>query len=187
MAQTRMLNRSIAAGLVAAALAIGTVGALPAAASGNNGSGFQVPITGTTSNGGTFEGTATISGFAVDGQNVVALGTISGVVNGAQSFVSTFSTSMAMPNTTATATPQVAQATTACQPLNLMVGPLNLNIIGVAVSIPHPIVLNITGMPGSNNLVGNLVCSVVNLLNSGGAAQQAADQLNQIVEAVSPR
>ena len=58
---------------------------------------LQVPVTGTTSNGGTFQGTATITDFAVDGKNVVATGTIVGIVNGTQSIVSTFSAPIALP------------------------------------------------------------------------------------------
>jgi hypothetical protein len=182
-AQTGIFKRSIAVGLIAA-LALGTVGTLPvaAAAKDKSGSGFQVPVTGTTSNGGTFQGTATITGFAADGQNVVAVGTISGVVNGAQSFVSTFSAPVTMPKTTGTAAPQAAQAAAACQILNLVLGPLNLNILGLVVSIPNPIVLNITAVPGAGNLLGNLLCSVANLLNGGGAVQQVADLLNQILD-----
>ena len=62
-----------------------------------------------------------------------------------------------------------------------MLGPLNLNILGLVVSIPNPIVLNITAVPGAGNLLGNLLCSVANLPNGGGALQQVADLLNQIL------
>jgi len=185
MVQTSKFKRTIAVGLISA-LALGTAGTLPvaAAAKDKNGMSFQVPVTGTTSNGGTFQGTATINGFAVDGKNVVAVGTVSGVVNGAQSFVSTFSAPVTLPNAAATAAvaPQAAQAAAACQILNLTLGPLNLNILGVVVSIPNPIVLNITAVPGAGNLLGNLLCSVANLLNGGGALQQVADLLNQILD-----
>jgi len=181
MVQTSRFKRTIAVGLVAA-LALGTAGILPvtAEAKDKNGMSFQVPVTGTTSNGGTFEGTATISGFAVEGKNVVAVGTVSGVVNGAQSFVSTFSAPVSMPSPAATAA-AAPQAAAACQILNLTLGPLNLNILGLVISIPNPIVLNITAVPGAGNLLGNLLCSVANLLNGGGALQQVADLLNQIL------
>jgi hypothetical protein len=179
MVQTSRLKKTIAVGLVAA-LGLGTAGTLPlTAAEKDKSGGIQVPVTGTTSNGGTFQGTATINGFAVDGQNVVAVGTLTGVVNGAQSFVSTFSAPVTLPKATAAAAPQAAAA---CQILNLTLGPLNLNILGLVISIPNPIVLNITAVPGAGNLLGNLLCSVANLLNGGGALQQVADLLNQILD-----
>ena len=77
---------------------------------------LQVPVTGTTSNGGTFQGTATITEFAVDGQNVVATGTISGIINGTQSIISTSSAPVTQPTATA-ATPAaaaIARSSTSC-------------------------------------------------------------------------
>jgi hypothetical protein len=66
----------------------------------------------------------------------------------------------------------------ACQILNLVLGPLNLNVLGLVVTIPNPIVLNIRAVPGA----GNLLCAVTNLLNGAGPVQQIADLLNQISE-----
>jgi len=189
MESTPILRRATALGLVTA-LAFGSLGTLPLAAKDKStNAALQVPVTGTTSNGGTFQGTATITDFAVDGQNVVATGTITGVINGTQSIVSTFSA----PITQAPATAGVAAsaaaptqaAAAACPILNLVLGPVNLNILGLVVSIPNPIVLNITAVPGAGNLLGNLLCSVANLLNGGGALQQIADLLNQILGILS--
>jgi hypothetical protein len=182
MEQRTTLRRATALGLVAA-LTFGTVGVLPvtAAAKDKTAAILQVPVNGTTSNGGTFQGTATITGFAVDGANVVAMGTISGIVNGTQSIVSTFSAPVTRSTAAAAAAP-VQSAAAACQILNLVLGPLNLNILGLVISIPNPIVLNITAVPGAGNLLGNLLCSVANLLNGGGALQQIADLLNQILD-----
>lgn len=36
-------------------------------------------------------------------------------------------------------------------------------------------------MPGAGNLLGNLLCAVVNLLNGAGALAQIANLLNQIL------
>ena len=178
MQQASTLKRSIAVGL-AGILALGTLASVPVAAKSDTANPMlQVPVVGTTSSGGTFQGTAVITGFAVDGKNVVAVGTISGVVNGSQSFVSTFSAPVALPSSSAAAPAVQAQA---CQILNLVLGPLNLNVLGLVISIPNPIVLNITAVPGAGNLLGNLLCSVANLLNGGGALQQIADLLNQIL------
>jgi len=97
MVRTQKLRRTMAAGLIAA-LMFGTVGTLPAAAKDKSSSALQVPVSGTTSTGGTFQGTATITGFAVDGQNVVAIGTIAGIVNGNQSIFTTFTVPVAQPS-----------------------------------------------------------------------------------------
>lgn len=189
MVKRQKLRRTMAVGLIAA-LTFGAVATVPAAAKDKSSSALQVPISGTTSTGGTFQGTATITGFAVDGQNVVAFGTIAGIANGTESILTTFSA----PVTQASATAQAAvaqaaiaqaaaapQAAAACQILNLVLGPLNLNILGLVVTIPNPIVLNITAVPGAGNLLGNLLCSVTNLLNGTGPVQQIADLLNQIL------
>ena len=114
----------------------------------------------------------------MDGQNVVAVGTVAGLVNGTQSVVSTFSTPVTQPSAKALA---ALPAAASCQILNLVLGPLNLNVLGLVISIPNPIVLNITAVPGAGNLLGNLLCAVTNLLNGGGALQQIADLLNQIL------
>jgi hypothetical protein len=175
MQKASILRRAIAVGLVSA-LSFGTFAAISVVAKDKTTS-FEVPLVGTTSTGGTFQGTAVITGFAVDGQNVVATGTISGIGNGTQSVASTFTAPVALPSTTAAA--PAAQA--ACQILNLVLGPINLNVLGLVISIPNPVVLNITAVPGAGNLLGNLLCSVANLLNGGGALQQVADLLNQIL------
>ena len=179
MQQVSFLKRAMAIGLVGI-LSLGTIATVPVIAKDNAPPSLQIPVVGTTSSGGTFQGTAVITGFAVDGKNVVAVGTISGVVNGTQSVVSTFTAPVALPAAGATA-PAVAQAAAACQILNLVLGPINLNVLGLVISIPNPVVLNITAVPGAGNLLGNLLCQVVNLLNGGGALQQVADLLNQIL------
>jgi len=177
--RTPSLKRATAVALIAA-LSFGTIGTLPVSAKDQSSNAIlQVPVNGTTSNGGTFQGTATITGFAVDGQNLVAVGTITGIINGTQSVVSTFSAPVTQPTATAAAAQPAAAAS--CQILNLVLGPLNLNILGLVVSIPNPIVLNITAVPGAGNLLGNLLCAVSNLLNGTGPLQQIADLLNQIL------
>jgi len=77
-----------------------------------------------------------------------------------------------------------------CQILTLTLGPLTLNLLGLVVVIPSPIVINIFAIPGAGNLLGNLLCAVVNLLNGNplatllgnlAALQQLVSLLNQIV------
>lgn len=69
---------------------------------------------------------------------------------------------------------------TSCPILNLTLGPLNLNLLGLVVNIPNPIVLNITAVPGAGNLLGNLLCAVTNLLNNTGSGSGLTALLNNI-------
>jgi hypothetical protein len=72
-------------------------------------------------------------------------------------------------------------AAAACPILHLTLGPLNLNLLGLVLSIPNPIVLNITAVPGPGNLLGNLLCDVANLLNGNTALQNLVNALNQLL------
>jgi len=67
---------------------------------------------------------------------------------------------------TAPLTIGATQPTTAgaCPVLDLQLGPINLNLLGLKVHTSQ-ICLDITGQSGPGNLLGNLVCDVGNLLN----------------------
>jgi hypothetical protein len=179
MQKASTLKRTIVYSM-AAILTLGTIATVPVAAQGKNAvTALQIPVAGTSSSG-PFAGTATITGFMVSGKNVVATGTISGLVNGTQSVVASFAAPVTLPSSTGAA-PVQAQASSSCEILNLVIGPIDLNLLGLTVSIPNPIVVNITAVPGAGNLLGNLLCDVANLLNGGGALQQIANELNQIL------
>lgn len=60
-----------------------------------------------------------------------------------------------------------AQAAAACNVLHLVLGPLNLNLLGLAVHL-NKVVLDITANSGSGNLLGNLLCAVAHLLDNSG-------------------
>jgi hypothetical protein len=66
-----------------------------------------------------------------------------------------------------TLTPRANPAADAtCPILNLSLGPINLDLLGLNVDT-SPICLDITAVPGSGALLGNLLCGIANLLNSG--------------------
>jgi hypothetical protein len=71
-----------------------------------------------------------------------------------------------------TLTPGEVPAGATCPILNLSLGPINLDLLGLNVDT-SPICLDITAVPGSGALLGNLLCSIANLLN-GGLTQSAA-------------
>ncbi len=61
--------------------------------------------------------------------------------------------------------------TTACPILQLQLNPINLNLLGLQVTT-SAICLDITAMPGSGNVLGNLLCNVADLLNGGLSLSQ---------------
>lgn len=70
-----------------------------------------------------------------------------------------------------TLTPGETPAGASCPILNLSLGPINLDLLGLNVDT-SPICLDITAVPGSGALLGNLLCGIANLLN-GGLSQSA--------------
>ena len=67
-----------------------------------------------------------------------------------------------------------------CDILNLVLGPLDLNLLGLEVHLKQ-VVLDIIATSGAGNLVGNLLCAVAGLLDGGAALGQIAALLNQIL------
>ena len=57
-------------------------------------------------------------------------------------------------------------ASGACNVLNLVLAPLDLNILGLQVHL-NQVVLNIVAQSGSKQLLGNLLCFVAGLLDGG--------------------
>jgi hypothetical protein len=115
-----------------------------------------VPVTGSNSSG-SFVGTATINKFIVQNGQLLAVGTVAGTLtNATTGVVSTVLTNFTAPVT-------IAQA--ACQILNLSIGPIHLNLLGLVIDT-NTIVLNITAQPGAGNLLGNLLCAIANALNN---------------------
>jgi hypothetical protein len=136
-------------------------------------SGLTVPITGTTANGGAFNGTLNVTHFqAVNGQ-LQAVGTLSGTITDATGAVVGTVTNMPV-------TLPVAAASGTCQVLNLTLGPLDLNLLGLMVHL-NQVVLNITAQSGPGNLLGNLLCGVAHLLDSNGSANGLAGLLNNLL------
>jgi hypothetical protein len=76
-----------------------------------------------------------------------------------------------------------AAAVGTCEVLNLVLGPLHLDLLGLVVDLDQ-VVLDIVAQTGAGNLVGNLLCAVVSLLD--GVAifpllTQLLERLNDIL------
>ena len=71
-----------------------------------------------------------------------------------------------------------------CDVLNLVLGPLDLNVLGLTVSL-NRVLLDVVAVSGAGNLLGNLLCAVAGLLDGGGLLSnllgQITDLLNQIL------
>ena len=156
------------------ALMMGLVAVAPqsAIAAPAHHSPLVIPV---TAPGGAFTGTFTLTSFALQNGALVANGIISGTdANGVSHFavvsapVSTGSTNAAAP-----------AAAAACTILHLVLGPINLNVLGLQVTT-NQIVLDISAIPGAGNLLGNLLCDVANLLN-GSPTATLVGLLNQII------
>jgi hypothetical protein len=154
--------------LVAVLAALAPVGAL--AQQPNR--GITIPVTGTFTNTTTGEtvnnASLTISRFVAQGNQLFATGTL------------------LIPFASATVLRVVSipvdLATSAgtCQILNLVLGPLHLDLLGLVIDLKQ-VVLNITAEAGAGNLLGNLLCAIAGLLNPGGALNQLINALNQLL------
>ena len=75
----------------------------------------------------------------------------------------------------------------ACDILNLVLGPLDLNLLGLEIHL-NRVVLDIVAVPGPGNLLGNLLCAIAGLLDGGplaGLLGQLQTLLNQILAALN--
>jgi hypothetical protein len=139
----------------------------------------HIPVTGTAGNGKSFTGHFNVSQFVARGGKTFALGTLTGKLGNR----TVKQSNVAIPVSVGSATPalpgkdQVATPAATCQILNLILGPLHLNLLGLHVDL-NQVVLNVTGVTGTGQLLGNLLCGVANLLNPGLPAGQLAGLLN---------
>jgi|SRR3954447_14157805 len=85
--------------------------------------------------------------------------------------------------TAAAGTAVAAAVPAACNILNLVLGPLHLNLLGLVIDL-NQVILNITAQPGDGNLLGNLLCAVAGLLDGtplSGLLGQISTLLNSIL------
>ena len=133
--------------------------------------GVTVPVSGTTSKGGKFNGNFAISQFRVVGNRIVAVGTLTGTIqNGAGNVIGTVLKTVQM---------LVTITGASCDILHLELGPLDLELLGLEVHL-NRVVLDIDADP-TGGLLGALLCAVANLLDIGGPLADIVGLLNQIL------
>lgn len=162
----------------AAALSTGVLLAPPALAANPHAAGtMSAPISQTfTQDGATYTLTGQFvpSRFFNSGGQLMVTGQVVGqVTDAADNVVQTVDQTV---TTTATDPPSGS-----CQILDLTLGPLHLNLLGLVVDL-NQVHLNITAQQGNGNLLGNLLCAVANLGNNTGNTTNAiSNLLNQIL------
>ncbi|CAN7370187.1 ABC transporter substrate-binding protein [Terrabacter sp. LjRoot27] len=121
---------------------------------------------------GTFTGSFAPTSFTNQNGQLAVTGVVTGTL--------TTLTGAVIP-VTQTVTTTVATATTAgsCDILNLVLGPLHLDVLGLVVDL-NQVVLDITAQSGAGNLLGNLLCAVAGLLDGNGITG-LANLLNRLL------
>jgi hypothetical protein len=148
-------------------------------------------VKGKTSDGGTLGGTFTPLKFKrVSGVPMVR-GVLDGVITHADGSKSKFTAIRSLEvrkiNGKSLAGASVsAGRMSQCDILNLVLGPLDLNLLGLEVHL-NRVVLDIIAVPGPGNLLGNLLCAIAGLLDGGlgGLLNQLIALLNDILDALN--
>jgi hypothetical protein len=133
----------------------------------------SIPVSGTATNGKSFSGHFNVTRFIHHGKKTFAVGKLTGSINGQR-----VNRAVTLPVSVDTGTAGTRQAAS-CPVLHLVLGPLDLNLLGLHVHL-NQVVLDITAVPGAGNLLGNLVCDVANLLNQSPTAGQLTGLLNTL-------
>ena len=148
----------------------------------------NVPVAGTLVGGGTFTGTMTATKITIDeatrqltltgvlnGTAIKGTGEVVAVVN--QTFSTPISLNRPGLATSSSLIQPAAQAS--CGILDLVLGPLHLDLLGLVVDL-NQVILDITAVTGAGNLLGNLLCAVVGLLDLPGAIAAITHILDNI-------
>jgi len=135
---------------------------------------LSVPVTGTFTDAlggvGTFAGSLSLNRFTVQNGVLTAIGTLTGTLtDSVGNVVGTVTQSVALP----------VSASATCDILHLELGPLDLTLLGLVVHLDQ-IVLDITAQQGGG-LLGDLLCSLADLLNGNAALNSIARLLNNIL------
>jgi hypothetical protein len=153
-----------------------------------------VPVTGALSDGGTFVGTFTATHISIDSttRTLTMTGTLVGTATTAGGTVSQvtqqFTAPMTLSHTAGAAGVFHTASMATCDILYLDLGPLHLDLLGLTLDL-NEVVLDLNAVSGSGNLLGNLLCAVVGLLDGFGllgAITQLLDTINNILAGLSP-
>jgi hypothetical protein len=152
----------VAAGVAALTVAPSAAAAPPPRATAPS----TLPITGTAVGGGTFTGTLSNLQFVNLNGVLAVTGQLTGTLtNAAGTVLGTVDRQITLPI-------GGAQVGGTCQILDLTLGPLDLNLLGLMVHLDQ-VHLEITAQRGPGNLLGNLLCGLAGLLDGTGGGNLA--------------
>lgn len=152
----------------------------------HNPQGFaRSKIVGETAKGQRVTGSFTPLGFSKHNGNLRARGLVAGVIHKADGTTKTFSVLRtfkvkSMNGVAPKAAGSAAGALATCDILHLVLGPLDLDLLGLVVHLDK-VVLDIVAQSGAGQLLGNLLCAVAGLLDGGGTLSQLLTKLGQIL------
>lgn len=201
---SRRLSASLTTGILALVMALGLtsvgIGAASAAPStssdrtvvGKSDQGrMKSTVVGRTSEGDKVTGTFTPTRFVESGGTLWAQGFLQGKIHHDNGSVTKFSGIKKMPvkkvNGQSAADARTSTRAAACDILNLVLGPLDLNVLGLEVHLQR-VVLDVVAVAGAGQLLGNLLCAVAGLLDGtplAGLLGQLSTLLNQILAALN--
>ena len=195
-------------------LCAGLIGSAPAQAAAPEPSALSGKVTGTLQDGtGNVTGLINVTKFTKLDGKLMAVGKFVGTITDADKNVTAVSKKITMPvatepvagaekqtaadkkagvtnqlspETEEQLVPDAAQAAAplSCQILNLVLGPLDLDLLGLKVHL-DTVHLNITAQGGPGNLLGNLLCAVAGLLDGStglnGILNGITTLLNQLL------
>src|SRR5215208_3472538 len=130
-------------------------------------------MTGTLATGGSFVGQLTNLQFINQNGQLAVTGLLTGTLKNAVGAVIGNVTDLPI-----TLPVGGAAAGGTCKILDLTLGPLDLNLLGLMVHL-DTVHLEITAQQGPGNLLGNLLCAVAGLLDGGGGGG-LANLLNRL-------
>lgn len=140
-------------------------------------------VFGTFGRAGTVRGTFAPDRFFVRGDKTFANGVLQATLRrGNGHLVGSVTRRISIPVRNANNNAAAAARRVECDVLNLVLGPLDLNLLGLEVHL-NRVVLNIVAVTGAGNLLGNLLCAVVGLLDGTGLLNELrlANVLNRIL------
>ena len=145
-----------------------------------------VAVSGATKGGKAFKGTYAIDRFKrTSSGKLAAVGTLRGKLAGQR--VARRNVTMPAKLARAASSSQLPPLPNACQVLNLVLGPINLNLLGLVIRT-NQINLRIDAQRGPGNLLGNLLCAITGLLDPQAAStREEAAGLNSILALVGRR
>lgn len=142
-------------------------------------------IVGETASGKRVSGYFTPTGLSKKNGDLRLRGLVSGVIHRGDGTTRSFSAMRTLPVKSINGSvPGAARTGTAnkatCDILHLVLAPLDLDLLGLKVHLDK-VVLDIVAQSGAGQLLGNLLCAVVGLLDNGGTLSQLLNQLGQLL------